>query len=74
MAQIRKWKPIRNGSNVIVGIDRGKPKATRITKRQYDDAVRRLVETQTMLRYCIAYLDGQHHDTAVIERARRIAV
>ena len=73
LAQLRKWKAIRDSNGTIVGVDRDKPKATRITKRQYDDAIRRLAEAQTTLRQFVAYLDGQHTDASVIERARRIA-
>ena len=73
LAQLRRWKVRRNTAGVIVGVDRKRPKSTRITKRQYDDAVRRLTEAELMLRHCVAYLDGRHHDADMIARARRIA-
>ncbi len=73
LAQLRKWKVRRNSAGTIIGVDRERPKSTRITKRQYDDTVRRLVEAQTMLRHCVAYLDGRRHDADMIARARRIA-
>ncbi len=73
LAQLRKWKALRNSTGMIIGVDRGKPKTTRITKRQYDDTVRRLTEAQSTLRLFVAYLDGHHDDASVVERARRIA-
>ncbi len=73
IAGMRRWRPVRNTDGVIVGVDRGRPKATRITKRDYDDVVRRLVEAKKVLRDCAAYMAGKHRDASVIERARQIA-
>ena len=73
LAQLRRWKVIRNPNGTIIGVDRDRPKATRITKRQYDDVVRRLAEVEKALRDCAAYMAGKHRDASVIERARQIA-
>ncbi len=66
LAQLRRWKPIRNDRGVIIGVDRLKSKqscAKRITAKQ----------ARSMLSELLAYIDGEHNDDTVITRARQLA-
>tara|TARA_Y100000310_G_scaffold315824_1_gene366854 strand:+ start:1912 stop:2244 length:333 start_codon:yes stop_codon:yes gene_type:complete len=61
LAEMKRWKPIRNSTGVIVGVDRAKRKT--VTAKQ----------ARTALSDLLRYLDGHHNDDGAIKRARQLA-
>ena len=65
MNALRKAKPVRDDTGRIIGVPslRPKPPSQRITAKQ----------VRVTLAELLAYLDGEHNDDSVIEKARQIA-